>query len=179
MTRSRGIRPRYTEPELLEVAARLARRESLTRIAADSGRDRGALRQALRARGLPSAATNPPTGRPPVVTEEQIAEATERLAKGHQLGDIAYGMGMDRTTLLGALKRRGLPTRPPELTYHRRKGVEPGTVLTIARGQPVPRAAEAGATTPARTVALSRDEVKARILRNVRADRRPQMRVVS
>jgi hypothetical protein len=77
-----------------------------------------------------------------------------------RLGDIADELGRDRSGLHGKLKSLGLPTSPPPglLPYVRKEDVE--AKVDEFR-------------------ALSRDEVKARILKNLRAANRPQMRVVS
>jgi hypothetical protein len=77
-----------------------------------------------------------------------------------RLGDIAAELGRDRSGLHRKLKSLGLPTAPPA-------GVNPPV-----RKEDVEAKVE-------EFRALSRDEVKARILRNVRAAKHPQIRAVS
>ena len=77
-----------------------------------------------------------------------------------RLGDIAAELGRDRSGLHGKLKSLGLPTAPlAELVPQVRKEDVEAKVDEF------------------RT--LSRDEVKARILSNLRAAKHPQIRAVS
>jgi hypothetical protein len=80
--------------------------------------------------------------------------------KPRRLGDIAAELGRDRSGLHSKLKSLGLPTAPPaELVPQVRKRDVEAKVDEF------------------RT--LSRDEVKARILKNLRTANRPQIRAVS
>lgn len=77
-----------------------------------------------------------------------------------RLGDIAAELGRDRSGLHAKLKGLGLPTAPPAelIPQVRREDVE--AKVDEFR-------------------ALSRDEVKARILKNLRTAKHPQIRAVS
>lgn len=76
-----------------------------------------------------------------------------------RLGDIADELGRSREGLFGRLKALGLPTAP-------------ASVPKMVTKQDVEAKVEELRT-------LSRDEVKARILHNVRAAEHPQIRAVS
>lgn len=100
---------------------------------------------------------------PPPVTAEELAYVVLCLTdpeRPRRLGDIAAELGRDRSGLHHKLKALGLPTAPPV-------GVVPPV-----RKEDVEAKVEEFRT-------LSRDEVKARILRNVRAAKHPQIWAVS
>lgn len=102
------------------------------------------------------------TGTPPV-TADELAYVVLCLTDEKNprcLGDIADEIGRDRSGLHRKLKSLGLPTAPPA-------GVSP----------PVRKEDVEAKVDEFRT--LSRDEVKARILQNLRASGRPQIRAVS
>lgn len=99
----------------------------------------------------------------PPVTAEELAYVVLCLTdpeRPRRLGDIAAELGRDRSGLHRKLKSLGLPTAPPD-------GVNP----------PVRKEDVEAKVGEFRT--LSRDEVKARILSNLRAARHPQIRAVS
>lgn len=101
-------------------------------------------------------------GSPPYSADE-LAYAVLCLTdpeRPRRLGDIAAELGRDRSGLHSKLKSLGLPTAPPaELVPQVRKEDVEAKVDEFR--------------------ALSRDEVKARILHNVRVANRPQIRAVS
>jgi hypothetical protein len=100
---------------------------------------------------------------PPPVTADELAYVVLCLTdekSPRRLGDIADELGRDRSGLHRKLKSLGLPTAPP------------AGVVSPVRKEDVEVKMDEFRT-------LSRDEVKARILRNVRVAKHPQIRAVS
>lgn len=100
---------------------------------------------------------------PVPISAEELAYAVLCLTdpeNPRRLGDIADELGRSREGLFGRLKALGLPTCPPA-----------SVTKTVTKRDVEAKVDEF------RT--LSRDEVKARILSNLRAAKHPQIRAVS
>jgi hypothetical protein len=100
---------------------------------------------------------------PVPISAEELAYAVLCLTdpkNPRRLGDIADELGRSREGLHGRLKALGLPTAPP------------AGLGSLVRKEDVEAKVEEFRT-------LSRDEVKARILSNLRASKHPQVRAVS